>query len=127
MARPLPTPTAVAEEEEVITPLQKILVGTTLLTFILGPIFSFALYLVPFYKAEGALYRGAYYLLGFLAAILLSAFIAWFWMARLPALIEKREAKHAERALKEKEQKRADAKQAREDAAAANRDASEEE
>jgi hypothetical protein len=127
MARPQPTPAVVAEEEEVITPLQKILVGTTLITFILGPIFSFALYLLPFYKAEGALYRGAFYLLGFLGAILLSAFISWFWMARLPGVIEKRQAKRSERALKEKEQKREDAKKAREDAAAAMRDASEEE
>jgi hypothetical protein len=123
MAKPVATPAAAAEGQEVLTPLQKILAGTLVLSFITVPIFSFVFYLAPFYKAPGAAYRGEYWLIGGALAIVLSAAFSWFWMTRLPGLLEARQKKRVERAAVQREErrveKRKEQEQLRSDRAAA--------
>lgn len=128
MARPKPTPLPPAEAEEAITPLQKLLVGTFLLSIVLMPVIAFGLYLAPFYKAAGALYRGTYFVIGLGAGAALSLVIAYLWMAYLPSFLERRQERRAQREADERESKRESEKQARaEKADRAARDLDEEE
>lgn len=117
MSRPNPTPPAAAEAQDVVTPLQQILTGTLLLSLILSPILAWGLYLSPLYKAQGALYRGDYFLLGLAAGILISAAFSYLWMAVIPSYLARREERHAARAVEEKAEKRAAARAERDEAA----------
>jgi hypothetical protein len=122
MAKPVSTPPSQGEPAEVITPLQKLLAGTFVLSLITVPVFSFVFYLAPFYKGEGALYRGTYWVLGAFLGIALSAAFSWFWMTMLPGILEKRRAKRDAAAVAAREErraaKRAELAQARADRAA---------
>lgn len=122
MAKPVPTPASPQAEEEVITPLQKLLAGTLLLSLIVVPVSSFAFYLAPFYKAPGALYRGEYWAIGALLGIAVSAVFSYVWMTMLPGILERRHVKREERAAADREerraQKRRDLEQSRADRAA---------
>ncbi len=89
-----------------LTPLQKILAGTLLLSLITVPIFTFVFYLAPFYKAPGAAYRGDYWLIGGTIAIALSAAFSWFWMTKLPGLLEARQKRRVARAAALREERR---------------------
>lgn len=105
-----------------LTPLQKLLAGTLVLALIAVPIFTFVFYLAPFYKAPGAMYRGNYWLIGGTLAIVLCVAFSWFWMTKLPDLLEARQAKRVERAAAQREErrveKRAEQEQLRTDRAA---------
>ena len=128
MARGNPTPTAPTEEpEQVVTPLQKMLTGTLLLSLILAPIMAWGLYLAPFYKASGALYRGEYFLIGLALAIVAAAVFSYLWMAVLPGFLVKREERRAARAVEQKAAKREAGRKSREADAQAAKDAAEEE
>ena len=115
MAKPVSTPTSTEAAEEVITPLQKLLAGTLLLSFITVPIFSFAFYLLPFYKATGALYRGDYWLIGALLGIALSAAFSYVWMTMLPGILERRHTKREARAAADREERRVEKRRQLED------------
>lgn len=117
MARPKPTPMPPEAAEEVITPLQKLLVGTFLLSIIIAPITAFGLYLAPFYKADGALYRGTYFVLGLAGGVVLSLIIAYVWMAYLPSFLERREERRAQREADDRASKREAERKAREEKA----------
>lgn len=121
MARAKPTPGGAQEAEDVVTPLQQILTGTLLLSLILSPILAWGLYLAPFYKAQGALYRGDYFLLGLAGGIIVSAAFSYVWMAVLPSYLVKRDERHAARAVEEKAAKREAAKTLRDEAAKAEK------
>ncbi len=134
MARPVPTPAPGEEAAEVITPLQKILVGSFLLSLMSVPVFAFVMYLLPFYKAPDALYRGTYFVFGIFLAVALSAAFSWFWLTKLPALVERRQTRRDEAAALLRTARREENRKAREVASAAAaataiaaRDASEEE
>ena len=122
MPQPVSTPPSGEGAAEVITPLQKLLAGTLVLSLISVPLFSFAFYLLPFYKAEGAMYRGSYWLIGALVAIAVSAVFSYLWMTAVPGILEKRKTRAAERAAAAREERRLekkrDAEQRREDRAA---------
>ena len=113
MARPSPTPPTLAEQE-VVTPLQKLLTGTFLLSIVFCPVIAFALYLLPFYKAPGAAYRGDYFMYGIGAGVAFAFAFSFVWMAYLPGLAARRAERRIEREAEEREQKRADEKKARE-------------
>ena len=123
MAKPVATPPVQAEGAEVLTPLQKILAGTLLLALMAVPLFTFVFYLAPFYKAPGAMYRGTYWLIGGTLALVLCVAFSWFWMTRLPGLLEARQKKRVERAALRREErrleKRAEQEQLRSDRAEA--------
>ena len=106
MAKPVPTPEVPAEGAEVITPLQKLLAGTFVLALMAVPVLTFVFYLAPFYKAPGAMYRGDYWLIGGALAILACVGFSWFWMTRLPGLLEARQKKRVERAAERREERR---------------------
>jgi len=114
MAKPEPTPQASESGEEVLTPLQMMLAGTFLLSIVLVPLSTFVMYLAPFYKAEGALYRGDYWLFGGIIGIAFSAFFSWFWMTKLPGLLETRRTKREARAVAKREERRLEKKRVRE-------------
>ncbi len=118
MARPKPTPADASEAQDVVTPLQQMLTGTLLLSFILSPILAWGLYLAPFYKAQGALYRGDYFLLGLAGGVIVSAAFSYVWMAVLPSYLLKRDERHAALAVEERAAKRQAARRDRDEAAA---------
>lgn len=97
MAPPRPTPAL--PEEEIVTPLQKMLTGTLFGSIIFVPLTSFALYLLPFYKMS-ELYRGTYWVIGAVLGIGLGAALAVFWMTRLPRMISRRAERSSGRGRK---------------------------
>jgi hypothetical protein len=106
MVKPVSTPPSGEAPAEVLTPLQKVLTGTLLLSLITVPIFSFGFYLAPFYKAAGAPYRGDFWIYGALLGVALSAAFAFVWMTWLPAFLEKRQTRREERATAAREERR---------------------
>lgn len=93
------------------------LTGTFLLSIVLCPLLGFALYLLPFYKAPGAYYRGDYFMIGVGAGLAVAFAFSFVWMAYLPGLIARRAERRIEREAEAREQKRADEKKAREEKA----------
>src|SRR2546422_3795406 len=114
MARAASTPPA-PPAEEVVTPLQKVLTGTFLLSIILCPLLAFGLFVSPIYKAPNAYYQGDYYLIGFGGGVALSFVLAFLWMAYLPGLFGRRAARKIEGEAEARGQNRADQKKAREE------------
>jgi hypothetical protein len=91
-----------------------LLTGTFLLSVVFCPLLGFSLYLLPFYKAPGAYYRGDYFMIGVGAGLVVAFAFSFVWMAYLPGLIARRAQRQIEREAEEREQKREDEKKARE-------------
>src|SRR6267378_1447266 len=114
MARATPTPPTPAVEE-VVTPLQKVLTSTFLLSIILCPLLGFGLFVSPLYKAPTAYYQGDYYIIAAGAGLGLSLLLSFLWMSYLPGLIERRAQRKVAREAEARVQKREDERKAREE------------
>jgi hypothetical protein len=95
-----------------VTPLQKLLTGTLLWSFVLVPLASFVIYLAPIYKAFPTVYHGTFWLIGAGAGIGAAFLFSFLWMSYVPKLLVRRAEKKKLADEKARDEKRAASKQA---------------